>query len=133
MHNENKKALSEYRIEKAYECLKSAILLRDAGDYTSSANRSYYSIFHAMRAVMALDGQDRKKHSGVVSYFQENYIKTGIFDKEFSYMIKNAFQVRQESDYEDFCIISIEEVKEQIDNAEKLISAIKLYLENIIK
>ena len=29
MHNENKKALSEYRIEKAYECLKSAILLRE--------------------------------------------------------------------------------------------------------
>ena len=69
MLDENKKNLCKYRIKKAYGCLKSAVLLKDSGDYTSSANRSYYSIFHAMRAVMALDGEDRKKHSGVVAYF----------------------------------------------------------------
>ena len=91
MHNENKIDLCRYRIEKARECLKSAIVLKEVDDYTSSANRSYYSIFHAIRAVMALDGEDRKKHSGVVAYFQENYIKNGIFDKEYSYIIKNAF------------------------------------------
>ncbi len=133
MLDENKKDLCKYRIEKAHECLKSAELLKNSGDYTSSANRSYYSIFHAMRAVMALDGEDRKKHSGVVSYFQENYIKSGIFDKEFSYIIKNAFQVRQESDYEDFCIISKEEVAEQIENAQKLLDSIKQYVNYLIK
>ena len=70
MLDENRISLCKYRIEKAYECLKSAVILKNVGDYTSSANRSYYSIFHAMRAVMALDGEDRKKHSGVVAYFQ---------------------------------------------------------------
>jgi len=133
MHSENKKDLCKYRIKKAYECLSSAKLLRDSGDYTSSANRSYYSFFHAMRAVMALDGEDRKKHSGVISYFQENYIKNGIFDKKFSYMIKSAFQVRQESDYEDFSIISVEDVKEQIENAEEFIIEIEQYIETVIK
>jgi len=134
MFDENRKALCEYRIEKAFECLKSASLLKDSGDYTSAANRSYYSIFHAIRAIMALDGEDRKKHSGVVAYFQENYInKKGIFPKEYSYMIKNAFQVRQESDYEDFCIISKDEVEEQIENAEKLIMAVEKYADNIIE
>jgi len=124
----NKKDLCKYRIEKAHECLKSAKLLKDSGDYTSAANRSYYSIFHAVRAVMALDGEDRKKHSGVVAYFLENYIKTGVFSKEYSYIIKNAFQVRQESDYEDFCIISKEEVVEQIENAKQLIEVIEEYV-----
>lgn len=111
---------------------KECSCVKNSGDYTSAANRSYYSIFHAMRAIMALDGEDRKKHSGVVSYFQENYIKTGIFNKEYSYIIKNAFQVRQESDYEDFCIISKDEVEEQIENAEKLIAVIKHYVAEII-
>lgn len=132
MHDENRKTLCKYRIEKAYECLRSASLLKDSGDYTSAANRSYYSIFHAMRAIMALDGEDRKKHSGVVAYFQENYIKTGVFDKEYSYTIKSAFQVRQESDYEDFCIISKDEVDEQIENAKKLIEVIERYVNDII-
>lgn len=47
--------------------------------YDTAANRSYYAIFHAARVVLALDGQDYKKHSGVISNFQKNYIKTGIF------------------------------------------------------
>jgi uncharacterized protein (UPF0332 family) len=53
------------------------------------------------------------------------------FHKEYSYIIKNAFQVRQESDYDDFCIISKEDVDEQIENAHKLIDAIKSYVREI--
>ena len=41
-------------------------------------HRSYYAIFHAMRAVLALDGIDMKRHSGVMSEFRRLYIKTGI-------------------------------------------------------
>lgn len=131
MLNEDRISLCNYRIEKAEACLKSAKLIKDSGDYASAANRSYYSIFHAIRAVMALDGEDRKKHSGVIAYFLENYIKNGLFDKEYSYIIKNAFQVRQESDYDDFCIISKEDVDEQIENARKLIDAVKIYVSKI--
>ena len=97
-----RKSLAKYRMERARECLKSADNLLTMGDYLAVLNRSYYAIFHAVRAVMALDGEDRKKHSGVIAYFLENYIKNGLFDKEYSYIIKNAFQVRQESDYDDF-------------------------------
>lgn len=35
-----------------------------AKDYASVNNRAYYSIFHAMRAVLALDGEDYKKAFG---------------------------------------------------------------------
>ena len=128
MLNNDRITLSNYRIEKAEECLKSATLLKDSGDYMSAANRSYYSIFHCIRAVMALDGEDRKKHSGVIAYFLENYIKIGVFDKKYSYIIKNAFQVRQESDYDDFCIISKEDISEQILNAYDLLEAVKKYI-----
>lgn len=128
MLDESRVDLCKYRLEKAYECLKSAKLLQEAEDYTSAANRSYYAIFHAMRSVMALDGEDRKKHSGVVAYFQEHYIKTNIFEKEYSYIIKNAFLVRQESDYEDFCIISKSEAVEQIENAQKFVEAVNKYI-----
>ena len=131
MPDENKKALCKYRIEKARECLKSATLLKNSEAYDSATNRAYYAVFHAVRAVMALDGEDRKKHSGVIAYFQEKYIKANIFDKNYSYIIKNAFQARQESDYEDFCIISKEEVDELIENAEKFIMAVERYVGGI--
>ena len=100
---------------------------------SASANRSYYAMFHAMRAVLALDGVDRKKHSGVVAYFQENYVKPGIFAKEYSYYVKNSFRIRQESVYEDFCIISKEEVVEQIKNAERFVLVIEQYAGKFMK
>ena len=131
MLEESRKALSEYRLERAEECLKSAEELKSIEDYTTVANRAYYAMFHAMRAVMALDGEDRKKHSGVVAYFQENYIKSGIFDKEFSYAIKNAFTVRQESDYEDFYVVSKSDAVEQLDNAIKFVAAVDKYISSL--
>ena len=55
--------------------------------YRSAANRAYYAIFHAMRAVLALDGVDMKHHSGIISEFRKRYIKTGVFDASLSGLI----------------------------------------------
>ena len=38
--------------------------------------------FTGVRAVLAKDGIDFKKHAGVIAYFQKEYIKTGEFDKK---------------------------------------------------
>ena len=43
--------------------------------YRSAANRAYYAIFHAMRAVLALDGVDMKHHSGIISEFRKGISK----------------------------------------------------------
>ena len=32
------------------------------------------------RLILALDGVDFKKHAGVISYFQREYVKSGVFD-----------------------------------------------------
>lgn len=85
-------------------------------------------MFHAMRAVLALDGLDFKKHSAVMGKFRELYIKTGIFDISYSKMIGDAFDIRGDSDYEDFFLVAKEEVVEQLQNAEVFIVAVKAYL-----
>ena len=60
--------LSKYRLAKATETLETAKRDMNAEDYASANNRAYYCIFHAMRAVIALDGEDYKKHSAVLGY-----------------------------------------------------------------
>jgi uncharacterized protein (UPF0332 family) len=121
--------LSKYRLEQALQCIKSAQLLADSDDYKGAANRSYYGIFHCMRAVLATDKVDFAKHSGVSSYFRREYIKTGIIEVEYSDIVREAFDYRSDSDYDDFYIISKEEVTEQIENAWKFYSRIRKYLE----
>lgn len=55
------KDLVIYRYERASEELENACLLLETGKYKLALNRSYYSIFHAMRAVNVLDGFDSSK------------------------------------------------------------------------
>lgn len=128
MQADEMKALSIRRMEQAEQCLESAKLLLEADDIKGAANRSYYGIFHAIRAVLALEGKDFAKHSGVISFFRQNYIKTGILDVSLSDIITDAFQVRTECDYNDYYIISIAEVEEQVQNAERFIKTISDYL-----
>jgi hypothetical protein len=40
------------------------------------------------------------------SYFQKEYVKTGLIDVTISKYITSAFQIRNESDYEDFYLAS---------------------------
>jgi len=128
MLDKDKIALAEYRIAKAKETLKIAKLLYESESYLDSVNRSYYSIFHATRALLALEGIDFKKHSAVISHFQRYYIKTKIFDNRFSDIIFKAFDIRNESDYEDFYVLSKESVEQQITNATEFIDEIEKYI-----
>jgi uncharacterized protein (UPF0332 family) len=126
--DENRFAYAKYRLEKARSCLVVAVLNMDAEEFPSAANRSYYCIFHAMRAVLALDAFDSKRHSGVISEFRQKYIKTGVFPVEFSNIIGDAFDSRGKSDYEDFFVISKADVTEQIENARVFLDAVTQYL-----
>ncbi len=128
MSLENKKSLSELRLKKAEDALSDAKMLLNLDRYNLVANRSYYAIFYAMRAVLALDGIDRKHHSAVIAEFRRLYIKTGIFDQEMSDTIRDLFDLRTDTDYDDFYVASKEEVSEQVANADAFISRIRDYL-----
>ena len=120
--------LSAHRFNRAKEELQTAELLLRNADFRSSVNRSYYSIFHAIRAVNALDGFDSSKHSGVISHFNQEYVKTGLFEKEVSKIIRNASELREQADYEDFYEASQEEAVDVFEQASRFISVVEVYL-----
>ena len=127
MSSENAIYLAKHRINTAKEDLETAIDLLKMGRYKGATNRAYYAIFHSMRAVLALEGVDFKKHSGVIAFFRQNYIKTGIFDIVYSEIIQKASFIRNESDYSDFYIASKEEAEEQSENAVKFYEEVVKY------
>lgn len=127
--DERQAALCRYRLEKAENCLKSAHILTVAEDYYGAANRSYYAIFHSVRAILALDGVDFSKHSGVMAYFQRQYVKTEIFPKEYSKILREAFDVRSDADYDDYYVLSKDKVQKQIDQAQFFLAGMKEYVE----
>lgn len=120
--------LSRYRFETSLEALADARLMYENGRYKNALNRGYYAIFHAIRAVNALTGFDSSKHSGVIAYFNQNYVKSEIFPKELSKIIRLASENREKADYLDFYIASKEEAEKQIQRAEEFLKWIEKYL-----
>ncbi|WP_169717732.1 hypothetical protein SPSIL_053940 [Sporomusa silvacetica DSM 10669] len=121
--------LANYRMEKAQECYRDAEAAFGEERLAASVNRSYYAIFHMTRALLALDGLDFKKHSSIIGHFNQYYIATSKIKQEYYKILAKAFQVRNQSDYNDFYVVSREDAKQQMDNARIFIAEIKGYLE----
>jgi len=122
------KELAGYRMERAKEMLSAAEDNLKICQYKTSLNRSYYAIFHAMRAMNILKGFDSSKHSGVIAYFNKEYIKEGIMDKELSVIIKSSSFLREKSDYDDFFIVGRNETENQLASAKVFLEAVEKYL-----
>lgn len=124
---------SKYRLERAKETLKTAKVIFDIKDYKSANNRAYYAIFYAIRAVLALERKDFKRHKDVIAYFNQYYVNTEIFPKNLGHKISLAQSIREDSDYDDEYIASKEKTQTQIETAEELIDHVEKYIESIKK
>jgi len=125
---DNRKELMKYRLEMAEERLHSSKVLLEAGSYKDSIGRSYYAMFTAVRALLAMEGQDFSKHAGVIAYFQKEFVNTGKVDRKYSKYISQAFQIRNNTDYADFFIVSAQDAKEQYEKAKEFLKVIVKYL-----
>ena len=131
MTQEDRVNLAKALIESSHRCITTARFNVEIDDYKAAANRSYYAIFDAIRAVLILQEEpQRSKHSGVIAQFRQEYIKTGLFDKRYSQTISDAFEIRNEADYDVAYLISMEEVQVQIERADEFLRAVETYLRN---
>lgn len=122
------KELGNHRLEQAKEELRDAKLLFQVNSYKSANNRAYYAIFHAIKAVLALEPIDFKKHKDVQAYFNKNYVNTEIFPKNMGRKIVDACKTREDSDYDDEFVVKPEETQNQIETAEELIKLVEKYI-----
>lgn len=84
-----------------------------------------------MRAANIMKGFDSSKHSGVIAFFNKEYIKTGIMEKSLSVIIKNSSFLREKSDYDDFFIASKKDATLQLESAKIFLSSVEKYLDTL--
>ena len=71
---------------------------------------------------------DFKRHKDVVAYFNKNYISKDIFPKMLGRKIGQAFQIREDSDYDYKFIPEIEQTANQLQTAKELIKLVEEYI-----
>ena len=77
-----KQDLSSYRLSQAEDSIKVAQMSYDNALFKDSINRSYYATFYAIKAVLALEEIDFKRHKDVMGYFNKEYVAKEIFPRE---------------------------------------------------
>lgn len=130
MPDESVYELSALLLERACQTLSFIPKHIEIGDYHTALNRSYYAAFYAIKSIEILDGYDSKKHSGVISFFRQNYVKNGVFDTEISNIIGRLEQYRELSDYNVAASFDKTDAEEQYNNARILVEAILRFHKN---
>ena len=111
--------LARYRIEKAREILEDAEEAFKRGRHMLSVNRSYYTMYTAARALLALEEKDSSKHSGVISLFNQWIVKPGNFPRDLSRFLPKAKNLREDADYGDFVKIDKDDADIQLERAKR--------------
>ena len=75
----NKEDIIKYRIEKARSCYKEVDVCLEKNLLHLAENRIYYSLFYSASALAMLKGFVTSKHKQLQSWFNREFIKTGIF------------------------------------------------------
>ncbi len=117
-----------YRINNANETLDTARLCVEHKRYKDAINRCYYAAFYAIKAALALEQIDFKRHKDAVAYFNQNYVATNVFDREIGKRLGRLKRKREASDYDDFYVASCDEALEQYEAAELIVKSIQQFL-----
>ena len=109
--------LARLRLKLAFEDFESAEDNYKCKRYRAANNRSYYAIYHAINACLALSFESYKQHGQTIGAFNKRYIHTGIFPDDIGRKINRAMLIRHSSDYDDYYEESDDEAHQQLDTA----------------
>jgi len=110
--------------------MSEADLLLNAGHFRGAINRAYYAMFYAIQVLVVKNKVKVSKHSGVISYFDREFVKPGIIDKEYSKWLHRLFDLRQDADYGDMFEPSDDQCRQAVEQARQFVHRIRNYFES---
>ena len=123
--NEERQVLVQRELQKAHEAYEDIEILKARGRWNGAANRLYYSVFHAISALLIHDGFSVNTHHGSHAIFNLHYIKTGKLPIEYGRLYNQLQTMREESDYNCAYDIEPEELQMRIAPAKRLIEDVE--------
>ncbi len=112
---DEKKAIIDYRKQKAYDNLNEAKEVAKLGFWNLAGNRLYYSAFHMASALLLDKGFTARSHSGVIHLVGAQFIAKGLLDKSYGRLFSRLFGLRQSGDYDDLYDATEDEVSPYIE------------------
>ncbi|MBI5472044.1 MAG: HEPN domain-containing protein [Ignavibacteriae bacterium] len=102
--------------------------MRDGRRWNGRVNRLYYSCYYAAAALLLTKNLSFAKHSGTRSLLNKHFIKTQIISTDLGELYNTLFDLRQESDYEDFFRLTPELVKPWVPLTNDFITRVEVII-----
>ncbi len=116
-------------LAKSQSKLESAKLNLAHDQYDDAVSRAYYCVFHAISGLLFLKGLEFSSHGQTIGSFNKEFIKTGIFPRQFGKSIYKLFEFRETGDYAINSNITEKNAFESIQFAEEFLRIISDYID----
>jgi len=128
MRPEQLEDLLRYRMEQAHETLREAEILLAEAALRGTVNRACYAMFYALLGLLATRQLGTSKHSGAISLFDREFVKTGLFPRELSRALHLSFARRQRYDCGEMIPLTGEVTEETLQDARMFVVAVETHL-----
>jgi uncharacterized protein (UPF0332 family) len=117
--------LINLRLEKSKATFAEVSIQINNELWRTAANRLYYACFYAASALLTKDRHDARTHNEVFSMLGYHYVKENKIRKEQSDVYRKLFNLRQTDDYDDWAIITEDDVKPLVVPAKDFIETVE--------
>jgi len=122
---DEKRAILNYRIQKAEKALVEAKDNAKLEHWNLVANRLYYAVFHIASALLIDKGFTAKSHNGIFCLLGQEFVRKGLLDREDAKLASRLQNMRQSGDYDDMFDWTEEDVLPLFGKTELLIEKMK--------
>lgn len=131
LDDESRKALIEYRLQRAVETLEEADYNSKGEYFNTAVNRLYYAAYYAASALMLAYGIECSTHAGIKSMLALHFIRKGLLEPTHGKTFMSLFENRQSGDYEDFVYCDAELYNLLRPKTEDFINSLKQLISNV--
>ena len=124
----NRSDYIKYRLLRADESFKDALILAEKESWNSVVNRLYYACFYAVISLLLKNDIEAQTHDGSRTQFGLKFVKTGQIDKKFGKLYSKLFDMRQKGDYGDLYDYDKDTVTPLIDSTKEFIEELKKHI-----
>lgn len=117
-------------LEKSDKNMEQARKTADLGYWDLVANRLYYSVFHAVNAMLMVDGIQTGTHKGTSIQFGKSYVLSGIFSRSDGILYGQLQTMREKADYQNVFVLEEDDGRRLIEAADELRKRIISYISN---
>ena len=118
----------QLEIEAGNESLDAVKTLMEKGLYRSAISRTYYGLFHYIRALLYTQGLEPKSHEGLEPLFGLHFVKAGRVDSGSAKLLARLQKYREQSDYGLVTVFTKGDVEQELSEVERFVQSIQGYL-----